>query len=60
MTITYETLYTSNTEYRLTVKCERLGRSRNIRLLCPGSQYLDTVREILKQRGFTIIDYDLC
>lgn len=59
MTITYKSLYNSDCAYRVKLKCDRLNKTREVRLLCPGHQYLDTIREVFKQRGFTILDYDL-
>ena len=59
MTIQFNTLYNSDCAYRVKLKCDRLNKTREVRLLCPGEQYLDTIREVLKARGFTILDYDL-
>ncbi len=54
LTINYETLYTSDREYIIILRCERYpNRSRRVRLLCPGSQYLPTIRELFARRGFS-------
>lgn len=59
MTITYNTLYKSDVRYRMIVKNERLNTVRCINLLCPGYEYLETIFDILRNRGFSILDYDL-
>lgn len=59
LAIKYNSFYNSDCAYRVKLKCERLNKTRVVRLLCPGHQYLDTIREIFKARGFTIMDYDL-
>lgn len=59
MTIKFNTLYNSDCAYRVKLKCDRLNKTREVRLLCPGEQYLDTIREVFKARGFTILDYEL-
>lgn len=59
MTLKYDSLYNSDCAYRVKLKCDRLNKTRVVRLLCPGEQYLDTIHEVFKARGFTIVDYDL-
>lgn len=59
MTITYNTLYKSDVKYRMIIRSERLKVVRCINLLCPGYQYLETIFDILRSRGFSILDYDL-
>lgn len=59
MTLKYNTIYNSECAYRVKLKCERLNKTRVVRLLCPGHQYMDTIREAFKARGFTILGYDL-
>ena len=59
LAIKYNSFYNSDCAYRVKLKCDRLNKTREVRLLCPGHQYLDTIREIFKARGFTIMDYDL-
>ncbi len=59
MTIKFNTLYNPDCAYRVKLKCDRLNKTREVRLLCPGEQYIDTIREVFKARGFTILGYDL-
>lgn len=55
ITITYETFYTSDRTFIVILRNEKYpGQSRRVRLMCPGSQYLPTIREILAGRGFTM------
>ena len=56
MTLKYDSLYNSDYAYRVKLKCDRLNKTREVRLLCPGHQYIDTIREVFKTRGFTILD----
>lgn len=59
LTITYETIYTSDKRYVITLRHKDYpGQAHRVILECPGEQYFPQIRSLFADYGFSFVIND--